>query len=69
MKLHSKWSYLAAGVNVAFAVVGALLHYLPLLLMGVFFGFWNWQVAEFNRRMEDESIRAESSAGTDKTEE
>ena len=69
MKITSKWSYIVCGINVAFAFIGALVHNLPLMLLGVFFGFWNWNVAEFNRRIEDESIRAESSAGTDKTEE
>jgi len=69
MKLNSRWSYVVCGVNIAFAFIGALLHNLPLLLIGVFFGFWNWTVAETNRRIEDESIKSESSAGADKTEE
>jgi len=65
MRLDSKWSYLLSGVNIGIAVFGALLHNLPLVLSGGFFGFWNWAVAEANRRIEDESIRQEGKSESD----
>lgn len=65
MKIGSRWSYLMVGVNIMIALFGALLHNLILTIMGSVFAFWNWQTAEFNRSLEDESIREESRSNTD----
>lgn len=70
MRIGSRWSYVLTGVNVSIAMLGAIIHVLPLLLVGGFFTFLNWAAAETNRSLEDESIRKESrsDSGT-KTEE
>jgi hypothetical protein len=60
MKIESKWSYVLTGVNVSIAMLGAIIHSLPLLLMGGIFGFLNWVAAELNRSLEDEIIRKKS---------
>jgi len=65
MKIGSRWSYLMCGVNLIIALLGAAMHNLPLTLMGAVFAFWNWNAAEFTRRLEDETIREESRSNTD----
>jgi cellobiose-specific phosphotransferase system component IIC len=70
MKINSKWSYVLVGVNVMVALLGAVIHSLPLTIMGAVFTFWNYKVAEFTRSLEDETIRQEGKSKSDiKTEE
>lgn len=57
MRINSKWSYVMTGVNSMMAVIGAMFHNSFLLILGIIFTVWNWYVAEFNRRIEDEQIR------------
>jgi len=65
MKINSKWSYVLTGVNVMIALFGAIFHSGMLLSLGITFTFWNWIVAEINRRLEDESIRKSSTTETE----
>lgn len=55
--MNSKWNYIAVGLNMMLAFVGALWHSMSVLLMGIGFGIFNYYVAESNRRIEDEQIR------------
>ena len=57
MKIHYKWSYVMCGINFMVALVGAMFHNPTLLILGVIFTIWNWFVAEYNKEIEDESIR------------
>jgi hypothetical protein len=57
MQINSKWNYMATGLNVAFAFVGAMWHSVALLLMSGFFAIYNYYVAENNRRFEDEQLK------------
>jgi hypothetical protein len=45
------------GINFMVALVGAMFHNPTLLILGVIFTIWNWFVAEYNKEIEDESIR------------
>lgn len=55
--LSSKWNYIVCGINFMVAVVGAIFHNSFLLTVGIIFTIFNYYVADFNRRLEDEEIR------------
>ena len=60
-RLNSKWSFMASGLNIAFAFIGAMWHSIALLLMGLFFAVYNYYIGEHSRRIEeDEQLKAKS---------
>jgi hypothetical protein len=60
MRLTSKWSYMFAGMNISFVIIGAVCGSMVLILMGMVIGIFNYYIAEINRGIEDEQIRKES---------
>jgi hypothetical protein len=56
----STFSYILCGVSLFAAVVSAMVHDLPFLLLYFFFAVFNWYIAEWKRRLEDAQDTGES---------
>lgn len=56
-KIDYKYNYLASGLNIFAAFVGALEGSLLLIVMCSFFAIWNYYVAENNRKDYENEIR------------
>lgn len=50
----STFSRILSGLSLFAALVSALTHQLPWLLINFFFAVFNWYIAEWKRRLEDE---------------
>lgn len=55
MNIPARWNYLACFLSVFAAVICAMAHDLPFLLINFFFAVWNWYVAEYKRGLENET--------------
>ena len=53
---NSKWSYIGVGTASCCAIIGALVHSAPALIIGVGLTVYNWYAGEYARRIEDETL-------------
>ena len=53
--LDHKWNYICTGLSAGLALVGAALPLFWLLVFGAFFAFYNYEMAEYLRRLENEN--------------